>query len=74
MQPFGENMAAMINQAQGADQDTSDPTNTTPVESIPGTSTAPSSSLSTLYAALVPFARVQNLEAQMATLVHHIKP
>ena len=47
---------------------------TTPVESIPGSSTAPSSSCTTPLPALVPLARVQKLEAQMATLLHHIQP
>ena len=49
-------------------------TNTTPVESIPGSSTAPSSSPSAPFPALVSFARVQKFEAQMATLLHHIQP
>ena len=49
-------------------------TDTTPVESIPGSSTAPSSSRSAPFPALVPLARVQKLEAQMVTLLHHIQP
>ena len=49
-------------------------TDTTLVESIPGSSTAPSSSRSAPFPALVPLARVQKLEAQMATLLHHIQP
>ena len=49
-------------------------TDTTPVESISGSSTAPSSSRTTPLSALVPLARVQKLEAQMATLLHHIHP
>ncbi|TMW81335.1 hypothetical protein EJD97_010271 [Solanum chilense] len=49
-------------------------TDTTPVESIPGTSTAPSSFRTAPLPALVPLARVKKLEAQMATLLHHIQP
>ena len=49
-------------------------TNTTPVESIPGSSTAPSSSRTDPLPALVSLARVQKLEAQMDTLLHHIQP
>ena len=48
-------------------------TDTTLVESIPGSSTPPSSSRSAPLPALVPLARVQKLEAQMATLLHHIQ-
>ena len=55
-------------------QDVSETTDTTPVESILGSSTAPSSSHSAPFPALVPLARVQKLEAQMATLQHHIQP
>ena len=49
-------------------------TNTTLVESIPGSRTAPSSSCTAPLPGLVPLARVQKLEAQMATLLHHIQP
>ena len=49
-------------------------TDTTLVESIPGSSTALSSSRIAPLPALVPLARVQKLEAQMATLLHHIQP
>ena len=47
---------------------------TTPIESIPDSSTAPSSSLSAPFLALILLARLQKLEAQMAKLVHHIQP
>ena len=47
---------------------------TTPDDSILGGSTALRSSLSTPSATLVPLARVQKLESQMATLLHHIQP
>ena len=55
-------------------QAASQTTDTIPVESISVSSTAPSSSLSTPFHALVPLARVQKLEAEMATLLHHIQP
>ena len=63
VQALGENLANTVEQDQGVDKATSDPTNTTPFESIPGTSRAPSSSRSTPSVALVPIARVQKLEA-----------
>ena len=47
----------------------------TPAYSAPNTSRAPSSSRSTQpLAVLVLIARVQKLDAQMATLLHHIQP
>ena len=70
--PLGENMAATAEQARAATQAAFETTDTTPVESIPGSSTAPSSSRSSPFRALVPLARVQKLEAHMATLLHHI--
>ena len=48
-------------------------TDTTPVESIPGSSTTPSSSRTAPLPVLVRLARVQKLEAQMATLLHQIQ-
>ena len=48
-------------------------TNTTPVESISGSSPAPSSSRTAPLPLLVPLARIQKMEAQMATLLHHIQ-
>ena len=74
MKTLGEDLEAMVEQDQGANPDTSEPTNTTPIESIPSGSTAPSSSRFIPSATLVPFARVQKREAQMATLLHHIQP
>ena len=44
VQPLGENLAAMVEQAQGANPATSEPTDTTLVESIPSGSTTLSSS------------------------------
>ena len=61
----------MVAQARTATQAS---TETTPVESIPGSSTAPSSSRTAPLLVLVPLARVQKLEAQMTTLLHHIQP
>ena len=68
--PLGDNLADTVAQACTAKQAAS--TDTTPVESISGSRTAPSSSRSAPFPALVPLARVQKLEAQMATLLHHI--
>ena len=70
--PLADDFADTVAQARTATQAAS--TDTTPVESIPGSSTAPSSSRTTPLPALVPLARVQKLEAQMATLLHHIQP
>ena len=70
--PLGDNLDDTVAQARTATHTAS--TDTTPVESIPGNSTAPSSSRSAPLPALVPLARVQKLEAQMATLLHHIQP
>lgn len=75
MLPLGDNLADTVDKSQGADHDTSEPTDTTPAESSPGTSVVPSSSLFTPSpAALFPIARVQKLEAKMATLLHYIQP
>ena len=70
--PLGDNLADTVAQAHTATEAAS--TDTTLVESIPGSSTSPSSSLSAPFPALVPLARVQKLEAQIATLMHHIHP
>ena len=72
--PFCENLADTVVHAQTATQSASETTETTLVESIPGISTAPSSSRLAPFPALVPLARVRKLEAQMATLLHHIQP
>lgn len=74
LQSLGENLADTVEQAQGADHATPEPTDTTQAESSPGTSSMPSSSRSTPpKAVLVPIARIQKLEAQMSTLLHHMK-
>ena len=64
----------MVARARMATQATSATTDTLPVESIMGSSTAPTSSSSTPFPALVLLARFQKLEAQMATHLHHIYP
>ena len=61
---LGDNLEAMVEQAQTANPATSEPTDTTPVDSISGGSTTPSSSCSTTFATLVPIARVQKLDAK----------
>ena len=63
--PLADDLADTVAQARTATQAAS--TDTTPVESISSSSTAP-------LPALIPLARVQKLEAQMATLLHHIQP
>ena len=72
--PLSENLVDMVAHAVMDTQAASETTDTTPIESIPGSSTAPSSSRTAPLPALVPLARVQKLEAQMATLLHHIQP
>ena len=74
VQPLGKNLAATVEKSQEANSATSEPTDTTTIESIPSGSTTPILSRSTPSATLVPLARVQKLEAQMATLLHHIHP
>ena len=69
--PLADDLADTVAQARTATQASTD---TTPVESIPGSSTAPSTSPTAPLPALVPLARVQKLEAQMDTLLHHIQP
>ncbi|KAG5600238.1 hypothetical protein H5410_031608 [Solanum commersonii] len=61
---------------QGDDLSGPDHTDTVPGSLSQAASMGPSSSWSTpqLDAAVVPLARVQKLEAQMATLLHHIQP
>ena len=69
--PLADDLADTVAQAHTATQ--AESTDTTPVESITGSSTAPRSSRTTPLPALVPLSNVQKLEAQMATLLHHIK-
>ena len=70
--PLVDNLADTVVQACTATEAAS--TDNTPVESIPGSSTAPTSSRSAPFLALVSLARVQKLEAEMASLLHHIQP
>ena len=61
--PPCENMVDTLAHARTAMKATSRTTETTPVESIPVSSTAPSSSCSVLFPALVPLSRFLKLEA-----------
>ena len=70
--PLGDNLDDTVVQPHTALQAAS--TDTIPVESIPGSSTAPSSSRSAHFPALVPLAKVLKLEVHMATLLHNIHP
>uniref|UniRef100_M1A7F0 Integrase core domain containing protein n=1 Tax=Solanum tuberosum TaxID=4113 RepID=M1A7F0_SOLTU len=74
--PLGTDLADTVEQAQGSDSIIPGHTDTVPASSSQAASRAPSSSKSTLPSgvAVVPMARVQKLEAQMATLLHHIQP
>ncbi|XP_069142887.1 uncharacterized protein [Solanum lycopersicum] len=69
--PLADDLADTVAQARTATQAS---TNTTSVESIPSSSPAPSSSRTAPLPLPAPLARVQKLEAQMATLLHHIQP
>ena len=70
--PLADDLAYTVAQARTTTQVAS--TNTTPIDSIIGSSTAPSSSRTAPLPALVPLSRVQKLEAQVDTLLHHIQP
>uniref|UniRef100_M1DH45 Integrase core domain containing protein n=1 Tax=Solanum tuberosum TaxID=4113 RepID=M1DH45_SOLTU len=74
--PLGADLADTVGQAQGVDLIIPDHTDTIPTSFSQAASRAPSSSRSTppLGVVVVPLARVQKLEAQMATLLHHIQP
>uniref|UniRef100_M1DLL2 Integrase core domain containing protein n=1 Tax=Solanum tuberosum TaxID=4113 RepID=M1DLL2_SOLTU len=74
--PLGADLADTMGQAQGGDLSIPDHTDTILGSSSQAASMAPSSSPSTpqLGATVVLLARVQKLEAQMATLLHHIQP
>ena len=60
---LGENLADTVAHDRTAMQAASETTDPTPVESIPGSNTAPSFSRSAPFPALVPLARVQKLES-----------
>ncbi|KAG5599608.1 hypothetical protein H5410_030978 [Solanum commersonii] len=74
--PLGADLADTVGKAQGGDPSIPDHNNTVPTSFFQATSMAPSSSRSIpqLGAVVVPLARLQKLEAQMATLLHHIQP
>ena len=72
--PLGNNLANTVAEARMATQAASNTIDTTPVKSIPSSSSASSSSRSTLFPTMVPLARVHKLEEQMDTLLHHIHP
>ncbi|KAG5600567.1 hypothetical protein H5410_031937 [Solanum commersonii] len=74
--PLGIDLADTVGQAQGDDLSGPDHTDTVPGSSSQAASMGPSvsQSIPQLGAAVVPLARVQKLEAQMATLLHHIQP
>uniref|UniRef100_M1APM8 Integrase core domain containing protein n=1 Tax=Solanum tuberosum TaxID=4113 RepID=M1APM8_SOLTU len=74
--PLGADLADTVGQAQGSDPIIPNHTDSIPTSSSQAASRAHSSSRSTppLGAVVVPLARVQKLEAQMATLLHHIQP
>ena len=67
--PHANDLANTVDKAYTATQASID---TTPIELIPGSSTAPSSFRTAPLPALILLARVQKLEAQMATLLHYI--
>ncbi|KAG5600219.1 hypothetical protein H5410_031589 [Solanum commersonii] len=73
--PLGVDLADTVGQAHGDDISILVHTDTVPGSSSQAASMAPSSSRSTpqLGATVVPLARVQKLEAQMAKLLHHIQ-
>uniref|UniRef100_M1DDK9 Integrase core domain containing protein n=1 Tax=Solanum tuberosum TaxID=4113 RepID=M1DDK9_SOLTU len=74
--PLGTDLADTVGQAQGGDPIIPDHADTVPGSSFQAASMAPSSFRSTpqLGSTIVPLARVQKLEAQMATLLQHIQP
>uniref|UniRef100_M1DCU9 Integrase core domain containing protein n=1 Tax=Solanum tuberosum TaxID=4113 RepID=M1DCU9_SOLTU len=74
--PLGADLADTVGQAQEGDPIIPDHSDTVLASSSQAASMAPSSSRSTpqLGDIVVPLSRVQKLEAQMATLLHHIQP
>uniref|UniRef100_M1E102 Integrase core domain containing protein n=1 Tax=Solanum tuberosum TaxID=4113 RepID=M1E102_SOLTU len=73
--PLGTDLADTVGQARGGDPIILDHTDTVPGSSSQAANMAPSSSRSKpqLGSTVVPLPRVQKLEAQMATLLHHIQ-
>uniref|UniRef100_M1DAS0 Integrase core domain containing protein n=1 Tax=Solanum tuberosum TaxID=4113 RepID=M1DAS0_SOLTU len=74
--PLGADLVAYVDQMQGEDPAPLAHIDDAPASPSQAASQDPSSSKSTpsLGAVVVPLARVQKLEAQMATLLHHVKP
>uniref|UniRef100_M1DUI3 Integrase core domain containing protein n=1 Tax=Solanum tuberosum TaxID=4113 RepID=M1DUI3_SOLTU len=74
--PLGPDLADTVGQAHGCDPIIPEHADAILGSSSQAASMAPSSSRSTpqLGVKVVPMARVQKLEAQMATLLHHIQP
>ena len=74
--PLGPDLADTVGQAQGGDPIIPDHADAVPGSSSQAASVTPSSSRSTpqLGVTVVPLTRVRKLEAQMATLLHHIQP
>uniref|UniRef100_M1D9C2 Integrase core domain containing protein n=1 Tax=Solanum tuberosum TaxID=4113 RepID=M1D9C2_SOLTU len=74
--PLGADPADTVGQAQGGDPSIPDHTDTVPASSSQAASMFPRSSRSIpqLGATIVPLAKLQKLEAQMATLLHHFQP
>lgn len=70
---MSENLVEMVELAEGDDPTTFEPADTTSAGFIHAASRSPNLSRATLpFAALVFLARVQKLEARMATLLHHM--
>lgn len=71
---LGENLADTVELDQEADPSSPDHTDPTTSSYLHATNNAPNSSRSTPpIVSVIPLARVQNLEVQMTTLLHHIK-
>lgn len=71
LQPLGKNLVDMVKKSQGVDHATSEPTDTTPAESAPGTSRAPVPPVNPTISNIGPDCFLK-LQAQMAILLHHI--
>uniref|UniRef100_M1DE30 Integrase core domain containing protein n=1 Tax=Solanum tuberosum TaxID=4113 RepID=M1DE30_SOLTU len=74
--PMGEDLIHTMGQMQGDGPPTTAPSNEHPTFSSQTASQVPSSSRATLLSGMtmIPLARGQKLEGQMATLLHQIKP
>uniref|UniRef100_M1DN02 Integrase core domain containing protein n=1 Tax=Solanum tuberosum TaxID=4113 RepID=M1DN02_SOLTU len=74
--PMGEDLIHNVGHIQGDGLPTTDPTDEHPASSSQTVSQAPSSSRATPLSGttMIPLARVQKLEGQISTLLHHLKP